>query len=83
MEACDTIWVDEFGQIIGSDRDYFEVPPHVYGIAADAYRGLQNNHKGQAVLISGESGAGKTESTKKVLSFLAGMGVVASALCAR
>jgi len=45
--------------------------PHVYGSGAMAYKQLVTNQKNQAVLISGESGAGKTETTKKVLSFLA------------
>ncbi len=45
--------------------------PHVFVTAATAYKQLVENSKNQAVLISGESGAGKTETTKKVLAFLA------------
>eukprot|EP00392_Amoebophrya_sp_AT5.2_P002842 g2847.t1 len=47
------------------------LPPHVFGIGADAFHGLMSDRTPQSVLISGESGAGKTESTKHVLSFLA------------
>ena len=45
--------------------------PHIFVSAAIAYGQLRDNKKSQSVLISGESGAGKTETTKKVLQFLA------------
>merc|ERR1712029_150664 len=48
-----------------------EVPPHLWAITETAYRNMLTNSKNQSMLITGESGAGKTENTKKVISYLA------------
>merc|ERR1712077_55236 len=48
-----------------------EVPPHLWAITETAYRNMLTNIKNQSMLITGESGAGKTENTKKVISYLA------------
>ena len=48
-----------------------EPPPHVYKIAADSLKGVLDFGLNQSIIISGESGAGKTEATKQCLQYLA------------
>lgn len=50
---------------------FFDAPPHIFAVTDTAYRSLREERKEQCVLISGESGAGKTEASKKVLQFIA------------
>ncbi|KAL0966723.1 hypothetical protein UPYG_G00299320 [Umbra pygmaea] len=50
-----------------------EIAPHIYAVANECYRSLWKRMQNQCVLISGESGAGKTESTKLILGFLSAM----------
>ncbi|KAK6638201.1 hypothetical protein RUM44_008629 [Polyplax serrata] len=45
--------------------------PHIYAVSNTAYRLLSEEHREQCILISGESGSGKTEASKRVLEFVA------------
>ncbi|XP_032429118.1 unconventional myosin-VIIb [Xiphophorus hellerii] len=54
-----------------TDRRLGELPPHVFAIADTCFFNMRRNKKNQCCVISGESGAGKTESTKLMLQFLA------------
>ncbi|RCN52003.1 myosin SH3-like domain protein [Ancylostoma caninum] len=51
-----------------------EMPPHLFAVSDEAYRNMKNDHENQSMLITGESGAGKTENTKKVISYFAMVG---------
>ncbi|XVF65003.1 hypothetical protein PTKIN_Ptkin09bG0211800 [Pterospermum kingtungense] len=51
-----------------------ELSPHPFAVADSAYRQMINEGISQAILVSGESGAGKTESTKMLMCYLAYMG---------
>uniref|UniRef100_T1IQ65 Myosin heavy chain, muscle n=1 Tax=Strigamia maritima TaxID=126957 RepID=T1IQ65_STRMM len=51
-----------------------EVPPHLFAISDGAYNEMLTNRENQSMLITGESGAGKTENTKKVIMYFASVG---------
>ena len=50
--------------------DVLALAPHIFQISAIALNAMRKEHKDQCILISGESGAGKTEATKQVLHFV-------------
>jgi len=51
-----------------------KLSPHVFAVAEDAFRSMMVDDKSQSILVSGESGAGKTESAKYLLQYFAAMG---------
>ncbi|KAI6195099.1 Myosin head [Aphelenchoides besseyi] len=56
-----------------------EMPPHLFAVADEAYRNMVQDRENQSMLITGESGAGKTENTKKVISYFAIVGATQQA----
>uniref|UniRef100_A0A671QK17 Unconventional myosin-Ih-like n=1 Tax=Sinocyclocheilus anshuiensis TaxID=1608454 RepID=A0A671QK17_9TELE len=51
--------------------NFFELPPHIFALADNVYRTMISETNNHFILISGESGAGKTEASKTVLQFYA------------
>jgi len=71
------IYSDEIMRQYQGKRMTDGLSPHVYGVAENAYRAIVDNptnKKDQAIIISGESGAGKTESTKIIMRYLSEVG---------
>ena len=48
-----------------------DTKPHIFAVADEAFRNLVDEGENQSILVTGESGAGKTENTKKVIQYLA------------
>lgn len=52
-------------------RNREDTKPHIFAMADEAFRNLVDEGRNQSILVTGESGAGKTENTKKVIQYLA------------
>ncbi|CAL9023586.1 unnamed protein product [Prunus brigantina] len=70
----DTVMMERYNGV-----PFGELGPHVFAIADAAYREMINEGKSNSILVSGESGAGKTETTKMLMRYLAYLGGNAAA----
>ena len=59
----------------------YENPPHIYALADDMYRNMLIDSENHCVIISGESGAGKTVAAKFIMSYISKVSIMSKELC--
>ncbi|TMW66528.1 hypothetical protein Poli38472_004293 [Pythium oligandrum] len=71
FKGLPALYTHELVDSYGPEADVIGATPHLYAIARAAYVDVVRNHRNQSILISGESGAGKTEATKIMMKYFA------------
>eukprot|EP00455_Lapot_gusevi_P019546 TRINITY_DN2088_c0_g1_i2.p1 TRINITY_DN2088_c0_g1~~TRINITY_DN2088_c0_g1_i2.p1 ORF type:complete len:303 (+),score=98.18 TRINITY_DN2088_c0_g1_i2:88-996(+) len=51
-------------------KNFFELPPHIFALADDTYHKMMSYKENQCIIITGESGSGKTESSKLIMQYI-------------
>ncbi|XP_044212818.1 unconventional myosin-Vc [Thunnus albacares] len=54
-----------------SGQNVGDMDPHIFAVAEEAYKQMARNHKNQSIIVSGESGAGKTVSARYAMRYFA------------
>lgn len=64
------IYNPDFVKMYKNSNDEATLKPHIFGTAQLAFENLVSEKRDQSILVTGESGAGKTENTKKVIQYI-------------